>query len=367
MPSAVQIESATKVYGSTKALDNVSLHIDPGQMVALLGPSGCGKTSLLRAIAGLNPLDRGAIRIGESDVTMVPARLRPIGMVFQHYALFPNMTVAENISFPLTINKQRRAERAQRVGELLELIGMTALADRYPNQLSGGQQQRVALARALAPEPDVLLLDEPLAALDAAIRNDLRDEIRRIQHRVGTTAVFVTHDQSEAMAVADRVAVMDRGRILEVAAPPEIYERPTSRFAATFVGSRNALELPSTPTVSCDGARHSALRPRMRPTARLSRCSDPRMSASPRIKVWRGPSTSWCSSVQPAGCTSPSRARPGTTPCTSTCRHVLLQISFRDNVSALSSRQRKFGCSPHDRPHGRPRHHRRCRRASGAP
>lgn len=248
MPSAVQIESAIKTYrsshGSTKALDNVSLQIEPGQMVALLGPSGCGKTSLLRAIAGLNPLDRGAIRIGERDVTMVPARLRPIGMVFQHYALFPNMTVAENISFPLTIKKQRRAQRAQRVEDLLELIGMTALADRYPNQLSGGQQQRVALARALAPEPDVLLLDEPLAALDAAIRNDLRDEIRRIQHRVGTTAVFVTHDQSEAMAVADRVAVMDRGRILEVAAPSEIYERPTSRFAATFVGSRNALELP---------------------------------------------------------------------------------------------------------------------------
>ncbi|AKS31411.1 ABC transporter ATP-binding protein [Mycolicibacterium goodii] len=248
MPSAVRVESATKVYGSshgsTKALDNVSLHIEPGQMVALLGPSGCGKTTLLRAIAGLNPIDRGAIRIGDRDVTMVPARLRPIGMVFQHYALFPNMTVAENISFPLTIRKQRRAQRAQRVGELLELIGMTALAERYPNQLSGGQQQRVALARALAPEPDVLLLDEPLAALDAAIRNDLRDEIRRIQHRVGTTAVFVTHDQSEAMAVADRVAVMDRGRILEVAAPAEIYERPASRFAATFVGSCNALELP---------------------------------------------------------------------------------------------------------------------------
>lgn len=244
MPSAVQIDSATKAYGSTIALDNISLQIDPGQMVALLGPSGCGKTSLLRAIAGLNPLDRGAIRIGDRDVTMVPARLRPIGMVFQHYALFPNMTVADNISFPLIIRKQRRAQRCRRVAELLELIGMTSLADRYPNQLSGGQQQRVALARALAPEPDVLLLDEPLAALDAAIRNDLRDEIRRIQHRVGTTAVFVTHDQSEAMAVADRVAVMDRGRILEVAAPAEIYERPASRFAATFVGSRNALELP---------------------------------------------------------------------------------------------------------------------------
>ncbi|MBO0681292.1 ABC transporter ATP-binding protein [Mycolicibacterium sp. S2-37] len=247
MPSAVRIESATKAHGSVVAIDDVSLQIEPGQMVALLGPSGCGKTSLLRAIAGLSPLDRGVIRIGDRDVTHLPARLRPIGMVFQHYALFPNMPVTENISFPLTIRKQRRSARSARVEELLELIGMTALADRYPNQLSGGQQQRVALARALAPEPDVLLLDEPLAALDAAIRNDLRDEIRRIQHRVGTTAVFVTHDQSEAMAVADRVAVMDRGRILEVAAPAEIYERPASRFAATFVGARNAIELPVDP------------------------------------------------------------------------------------------------------------------------
>ncbi|WP_396903761.1 ABC transporter ATP-binding protein [Mycolicibacterium phlei] len=244
MPSAVQIDSATKLYGATRALDDVTLHIEPAQMVALLGPSGCGKTSLLRAIAGLSPLDTGTIRIGDRDVSHVPARQRPIGMVFQHYALFPNMTVAENVAFPLTIRRQRRNARSHRVEELLDLIGMTALADRYPNQLSGGQQQRVALARALASEPDVLLLDEPLAALDAAIRTGLRDEIRRIQHRVGTTAVFVTHDQSEAMAVADRVAVMDRGRILEVAAPAEIYERPSSRFTATFVGSRNALELP---------------------------------------------------------------------------------------------------------------------------
>lgn len=247
MPSAVRIESATKTYGATAALDDVSLHIEPAQMVALLGPSGCGKTSLLRAIAGLSPLDRGTIRIGDRDVTGLPARQRPIGMVFQHYALFPNMTVAENISFPLTISRDRRHARNGRVAELLDLIGMSALADRYPNQLSGGQQQRVALARALAPEPDVLLLDEPLAALDAAIRTDLRDEIRRIQHRVGTTAVFVTHDQSEAMAVADRVAVMDRGRVLEIAAPAEIYDRPADRFTATFVGSRNALELPVDP------------------------------------------------------------------------------------------------------------------------
>lgn len=247
MSSAVRIEGVTKTYGSTVALDDVSLHIDEGQMVALLGPSGCGKTTLLRAIAGLNGIDRGVIRIGARDMTDTPVRQRPIGMVFQHYALFPNMTVAQNISFPLDIRRQRRAARSARVAELLELIGMTAMADRYPNQLSGGQQQRVALARALAPEPDVLLLDEPLGALDAAIRNSLRDEIRRIQHRVGITAVFVTHDQSEAMAVADRVAVMDRGHILEVAPPAEIYERPVSRFAATFVGSRNALELPVGP------------------------------------------------------------------------------------------------------------------------
>lgn len=247
MPSAVRIEGVRKTYGSTVALDDESLDIEEGQMVALLGPSGCGKTTLLRAIAGLNDLDRGVVRIGDRDMTDTPTRQRPIGMVFQQYALFPNMTVAQNISFPLDIRRQPRAARSARVSELLELIGMTALADRYPNQLSGGQQQRVALARALAPEPDVLLLDEPLGALDAAIRNGLRDEIRRIQHRVGITAVFVTHDQSEAMAVADRVAVMDRGRILEVAPPAEIYERPASRFAATFVGSRNALELPVGP------------------------------------------------------------------------------------------------------------------------
>ncbi|BBZ06929.1 ABC transporter ATP-binding protein [Mycolicibacterium doricum] len=247
MPSAVRIEAVRKTYGATVALDNVSLDIEEGQMVALLGPSGCGKTTLLRAIAGLDGIDSGVIRIGDRDVTSTPARQRPIGMVFQHYALFPNMTVAQNISFPLDIRRQRRAARSARVAELLELTGMTDLAGRYPNELSGGQQQRVALARALAPEPDVLLLDEPLAALDATIRNGLRDEIRRIQHRIGITAVFVTHDQSEAMAVADRVAVMDGGRILEAAPPAEIYDRPVSRFAATFVGSRNAIELPIDP------------------------------------------------------------------------------------------------------------------------
>ncbi|HLF42909.1 MAG TPA: ABC transporter ATP-binding protein [Acidimicrobiia bacterium] len=246
MPSSVHIESVTKAYGDALALDDVSLEVPPGEMLALLGPSGCGKTTLLRAIAGLNDLDAGRIRIGDTDVTNLPTRQRPIGMVFQHYALFPNLTVSGNISFPLEIRRQSKAEIGRRVGSLLDLIGLSALGDRYPNQLSGGQQQRVAVARALAPEPEVLLLDEPLAALDAAIRNELRDEIRRIQHRVGTTAVFVTHDQSEAMAIADRVAVMKQGRILECAAPAEIYDRPQSQFAAMFVGSRNVLELPIT-------------------------------------------------------------------------------------------------------------------------
>ncbi len=247
MPSSLHIEAVAKWYGPDVALDDVSLEIPPGEMLALLGPSGCGKTTLLRAIAGLNDLDRGQIHIGNTDVTSLPTRQRPIGMVFQHYALFPNLTVEGNIAFPLKIRRQPRDEIRDRVGSLLDLVGLTVLSDRFPSQLSGGQQQRVALARALAPEPEVLLLDEPLAALDAAIRNELRDEIRRIQHRVGTTAVFVTHDQSEAMAIADRVAVMKQGRIVECASPSEIYDRPKSQFAATFVGSRNILELPIGP------------------------------------------------------------------------------------------------------------------------
>ncbi len=243
-PSGVVVRGLTKRYGRVAALEDVDLEVEPGELVALLGSSGSGKTTLLRVVAGLVEADAGQVNIGGRDVSRVPTRARPIGMVFQSYALFPNMTVARNIAFPLTVRRRSQAERTERVDELLDLVGLAGLGDRYPSQLSGGQQQRVALARALAPEPEVLLLDEPLSALDAVIRTGLRDEIRRIQQRLGITALYVTHDQSEALAIADRVAIMSGGRIEECAPPAEIYERPASRFAALFVGSRNALELP---------------------------------------------------------------------------------------------------------------------------
>jgi putative spermidine/putrescine transport system ATP-binding protein len=194
-------------------------------------------------VAGLELPDKGTVEIGTIDVTAVPTRDRPIGMVFQSYALFPNMTVRQNIAFPLEVRHRPRTEVKTRVDELLELVNLTEQANRYPKQISGGQAQRCALGRALAPNPEVLLLDEPLSALDALVRGRLRDEIRRIQQRVGITAIYVTHDQSEAMAIADRVAVMNDGRVEQIAAPADLYDLPATQFSATFVGSRNAVEL----------------------------------------------------------------------------------------------------------------------------
>ncbi len=242
--SAIILQDVTKHFGQVHALDGVSLEVAQGELVALLGPSGCGKTTLLRSVAGLLQLDRGRILIGGTDVTHLPTRQRPIGMVFQSYALFPNLTVRENIAFPLVVQKAPREQITRRVRDLLDLTQLGVQADRYPKQISAGQQQRAALARALARQPDVLLLDEPLSALDALVRTQLRDEIRRIQQAVKTTTIFVTHDQSEAMAIADRVAVMNHGRIEQIARPPELYDRPGTPFSAAFVGSRNALELP---------------------------------------------------------------------------------------------------------------------------
>lgn len=242
--SAVGLVGVTKEFGSVRALDHVSLDIASGELVALLGPSGCGKTTLLRSVAGLERPTAGQIWIGGRDVTVEPTRSRPIGMVFQSYALFPNLTVRQNIAFPLEVRRRPAAEVRSRVDEILDLVHLVPQADRYPNQISGGQAQRCALGRALAPSPDVLLLDEPLSALDALVRVRLRDEIRRVQQLVKTTAIYVTHDQSEAMAIADRVAVMNHGRVEQIARPGDIYERPSTQFAATFVGSRNALELP---------------------------------------------------------------------------------------------------------------------------
>jgi putative spermidine/putrescine transport system ATP-binding protein len=242
--SAVDLRDVTKQYGTTLALDDVSISIPSGELIALLGPSGCGKTTLLRSIAGLVTPDSGTVEIGGRDMTGVPTRERPIGMVFQSYALFPNLTVRDNIAFPLTVRRRPSKEIKAKVDELLEIVRLEDRADRYPNQISGGQAQRAALGRSLAADPEVLLLDEPLSALDALVRTRLRDEIRRVQQLVKTTAVYVTHDQSEAMAIADRVAVMNRGRVEQIAAPPDLYESPATSFSATFVGSRNALELP---------------------------------------------------------------------------------------------------------------------------
>ncbi len=242
--SGVSLRGIGKAYGGVRALDDISLEVAPGELLALLGPSGCGKTTLLRSVAGLDRPDRGSVVIGGRDVTGVPPRKRPIGMVFQSYALFPNMTIRQNVAFPLKVRNRPSPEIARRVDDLIELVGLGDEANRYPHQVSGGQQQRGALARALAPAPDVLLLDEPLSALDAVVRIRLRDEIRRIQQVVKTTALYVTHDQAEAMAIADRVAVMNRGRIEQVARPLELYDAPATRFTASFVGNRNALELP---------------------------------------------------------------------------------------------------------------------------
>ncbi|HEU0116046.1 MAG TPA: ABC transporter ATP-binding protein [Thermomicrobiales bacterium] len=241
--SGVSLRNLEKTFGSVHALDDVSLETAPGELIALLGPSGCGKTTLLRCVAGLERPDRGAIAIGGEDVTTTPARKRPIGMVFQSYVLFPNMTVRQNIGFPLKVRGATSQAIKKRTDELLELIGLTGEAERFPHQVSGGQQQRGALARALAPEPAVLLLDEPLSALDALVRTRLRDEIRHVQQMIKITALYVTHDQSEAMAIADRVAVMNQGKIEHLARPPDLYDGPATRFSAGFVGNRNAVEL----------------------------------------------------------------------------------------------------------------------------
>ncbi len=239
----VRVEHLRKTFGRTIALGNIMLSIGEGELVALLGPSGCGKTTLLRCIAGLSRPDAGAVFLGGREVTEEPARARDVGMVFQGYALFPTMTAAENVGFPLEARRWTRQAAADRIAEMLTLIGLEHVAGRYPHQLSGGQQQRISLARALAARPKVLLLDEPLSALDALTRTTLRDEIRRIQLKVGMTALYVTHDQAEALAIADRVGIMDHGRIVEVGAPAEIYLRPTQRFTASFLGGRTMLDL----------------------------------------------------------------------------------------------------------------------------
>ncbi len=242
----VEIAGVTRHFGHAPALDDVTLSLRPGEFAALLGPSGSGKTTLLRILAGLDFPDAGEVRIAGSDVAHVPARLRGVGVVFQHYALFRHMTVAENVAFGLRVRPRRyrpdNAEIARRVQRLLELVQIPELAARYPQQISGGQRQRVALARALAIEPQLLLLDEPFGALDALVRKDVRRWVRDLHDRLGITSILVTHDQEEAMEMAERVVVMDRGRIQQVGTPRDLLDNPANPFVAGFIGDATRLD-----------------------------------------------------------------------------------------------------------------------------
>lgn len=235
------ISHVTKRYGQMVALDDISLTINRGELICFLGPSGCGKTTLLRVIAGLEEADQGMVTLDGQDQSNVPARKRNFGVVFQSYSLFPNMSAARNIGYGLECRRRPRPEIETRVDEMLRVVALQDHARKLPSQLSGGQQQRVALARALATDPQVLLLDEPLSALDAKVRESLRSEIRELQQRLGITTIMVTHDQEEALAMADRIVVMEMGRIAQIGKARQLYEEPASRFVAEFIGRMNVL------------------------------------------------------------------------------------------------------------------------------
>jgi len=251
--AAIKLESVTKTFdGRIVAVDGVTLDIAAGEFFSLLGPSGCGKTTSLRMIAGFEHPESGRVHVGGRDITDVPVHKRDMGMVFQSYALFPHRTVAENVAFGLRMREVPKPDIARRVQAALAQVALTGLEDRKPGQLSGGQQQRVALARALVVEPPVLLCDEPLGALDRKLRQQMQFELKELQKRLGVTLVFVTHDQEEALAMSDRIAVMNRGKVEQVGSPTEIYERPRTRFVADFIGEINILE---------EAGRARALRP----------------------------------------------------------------------------------------------------------
>ena len=253
----LELKNVSKSFMNVVAVHDFNLDIDKGSLVSLLGPSGCGKTTTLRMIAGFDQLDYGTIQLDGNDITTVPPNRRDIGMVFQAYALFPNMTVRENVAFGLEMKKTPKREIDKKVNNVLEMVRLQDTAKRFPHQLSGGQQQRIALGRALAVQPRVLLLDEPLSALDAEVRVVLRGEIRRIQSELAITTVYVTHDQEEALSISDKVVVMNKGDIEQVGTPEEIYRAPKTRFVATFIGTANQFfgEVSGKDTVVCKNAK----------------------------------------------------------------------------------------------------------------
>jgi thiamine transport system ATP-binding protein len=257
--SELELVDITRSYGDTTALDDVSFRVEDGEFFTLVGPSGCGKTTTLRTVAGFESPDAGTVRIDGESVTRVPPEERDIGVVFQNYALFPHMTVAENVAYGLRFrDPPGDVSREGRVTELLSLVDLDGFEDRDPDELSGGQQQRIALARALAPGPELLLLDEPMSALDARLRKTLRRQLQTIQSELGVTTLYVTHDQDEALAISDRLAVMNGGRIEQIGPPRDVYRRPATRFVATFLGENNVFEGPVTDAPASDGE-HSLL------------------------------------------------------------------------------------------------------------
>jgi len=239
MSSFLNIAAVSKRYGDVLALDNVSIEIRENEFFALLGPSGCGKTTLLRALAGLESLDSGVVTLANEDLLSVPANKRPVNLMFQSYALFPHLNVYDNVAYGLRREKLDKAKIEQRVGDVLKTVGLIDQKDRRPSQLSGGQMQRVALARAIVKRPKILLLDEPLSALDKKVRSEMQLELKRLQHEAGITFIFVTHDQEEAMSIANRIALMDKGKVVQIATPVEMYSAPKTKFVADFIGTSN--------------------------------------------------------------------------------------------------------------------------------
>jgi ABC-type Fe3+/spermidine/putrescine transport system ATPase subunit len=316
MKPIVSIRNVTKRYPGVVAVDDVSFDIQPNEFFALLGPSGCGKTTLLRMIAGLETKGEGDILIDGQPMDGVPANQRPVNMVFQSYAVFPHMTVRDNVAYGLKVTGTPAGEIGPRVEEALEMVQMGPMADRKPDQLSGGQRQRVALARALVKRPKVLLLDEPLSALDAKLREHMQLELARLQQAIGITFIIVTHDQDEALSMADRIAVMEKGAVRQIAGPEELYEKPHSRFVADFIGKINLID------AEVAGAAKPAS---PAPPTRWARSPSRMMAALPARSRWPCARKSWSSAQRRrrARTTSRSRARSATLPTTVTFRTSL--------------------------------------------